>query len=284
MEAHNGLSARIVEDTGFGGIWASGLSISAALGVRDCNEASWTQILEVVEFMRDSAPNTPILLDGDTGFGNFNNVRRLVRKLEQRQISAVCLEDKLFPKRNSFIEGEQTLADPDEFCGKIKAAKDSQTTADFAVIARVEGFIAGLPKEEVLNRANLYYEAGADAILVHSKQQDAGEILAFTKEWNRACPIVIVPTTYGDTPTETFREAGISTVIWANHNMRATITAMQTTCRMIQKQQSIRAVEERVAPLSEVFRLQNTEELSQAETRYLPSAPAPDSSVTRTEV
>src|SRR5215207_7961470 len=113
MEAHNGLSARIVEEAGFQGIWASGLSISAALGVRDNNEASWTQVLEVVEFMAD-ATGIPILLDGDTGFGNFNNVRRLVRKLEQRGIAAVCIEDKLFPKTNSFIQGErQPLADVD---------------------------------------------------------------------------------------------------------------------------------------------------------------------------
>src|SRR5512145_2609630 len=105
-EAHNGLSAKIVEETGFKGIWASGLSISAALGVRDNNEASWTQVLDVVEFMSD-ATAIPILLDGDTGYGNFNNARRLVRKLEQRNIAGVCLEDKLFPKTNSFISGEK---------------------------------------------------------------------------------------------------------------------------------------------------------------------------------
>src|SRR5690348_11655815 len=93
MEAHNGLSAKIVEETGFKGIWASGLSISAALGVRDNNEASWTQVLDVVEFMSD-ATTIPILLDGDTGYGNFNNMRRLVHKLEQRGVAAVCIEDK----------------------------------------------------------------------------------------------------------------------------------------------------------------------------------------------
>ena len=111
MEAHNGLSARIVEEAGFRGIWASGLSISAALGVRDNNEASWTQVLEVVEFMSD-ATGIPILLDADTGYGNFNNMRRLVKKLEQRGVAAVCVEDKLFPKTNSFINSEQQpLAD-----------------------------------------------------------------------------------------------------------------------------------------------------------------------------
>src|SRR5919201_1327493 len=114
MEAHNALSARIVEEAGFRGIWASGLSISAALGVRDNNEASWTQVLEVVEFMSD-ATRIPILLDGDTGFGNFNSVRRLVTKLEQRGIAGVCIEDKLFPKTNSFIRGTaQPLADMHE--------------------------------------------------------------------------------------------------------------------------------------------------------------------------
>ena len=89
MEAHNGLSAKIVEEAGFKGIWGSGLSISAALGVRDNNEASWTQVLDVLEFMSD-ATTIPILLDGDTGYGNFNNMRRLVKKLEQRDIAAVC--------------------------------------------------------------------------------------------------------------------------------------------------------------------------------------------------
>lgn len=115
MEAHNGLTAKLVEEAGFAAIWGSGLSVSAGLGVRDSNEASWTQVLEVLEFMNDAC-SLPILLDGDTGYGNFNNARRLVKKLEQRGIAGVCMEDKLFPKTNSFIDGEkQALADVDEF-------------------------------------------------------------------------------------------------------------------------------------------------------------------------
>ena len=137
MEAHNGLSARIAREAGFKGIWASGLSISAQFGVRDNNEASWTQVVDNLEFMAD-ASDLPILLDGDTGYGNFNNVRRLVRKLEQRGIAGVCIEDKQFPKTNSFIKGEaQPLADVDEFCGKIKAGKDSQLDENFSIVARV---------------------------------------------------------------------------------------------------------------------------------------------------
>src|SRR5437773_6012824 len=156
MEAHNALSARIVEETGFSGIWASGLSISASLGVRDNNEASWTQILEVVEFMAD-ATSIPILLDGDTGYGNFNSARRLVQKLEQRGVAGVCIEDKLFPKTNSFLRGTaQPLADKDEFAGKIRAAKEAQRDDDFVVVARVEALIAGHGLVEALARAEAY--------------------------------------------------------------------------------------------------------------------------------
>jgi len=109
LEAHNGLSAKIAEEAGFEGIWGSSLAIAAALGVRDSNKASWTQILEVVEFMSD-ATSIPILLDGDTGYGNFNSMRRLVRKLEQRGVAGVCIEDKVFPKANSlFSESSQQL-------------------------------------------------------------------------------------------------------------------------------------------------------------------------------
>ena len=103
MEAHDGVSAKIVEETGFKGIWGSGLTISASLGARDNNEASWTQVLDKLEFMSDMV-SIPILLDGDTGYGNFNNFRRLIRKLEQRDISGVCIEDKLFPKTKNSSE------------------------------------------------------------------------------------------------------------------------------------------------------------------------------------
>ena len=142
-EAHNGISARIAQEAGFSGIWASGLAISAQFGVRDNNEASWTQVVDMLEFMSDIT-SIPILLDGDTGYGNFNNMRRLVRKLEQRDIAGVCIEDKIFPKTNSFISGDrQPLADVNEFSGKIAAGKDSQTDSEFCVVARVEALIAG---------------------------------------------------------------------------------------------------------------------------------------------
>lgn len=270
MEAHNGLSAKIVEEAGFKGIWGSGLSISAALGVRDNNEASWTQVLDVVEFMSD-ATTIPIMLDGDTGYGNFNNMRRLVTKLEQRGIAAVCIEDKLFPKTNSFINSEQQpLADIQEFSGKIKAGKDTQTDPDFCIVARVEAFIAGWGLDEVLKRAHAYYEAGADAILMHSKISTPDQILAFKEAWGDTCPVVIVPTMYYDTPTRVFEEAGFSIAIWANHLMRASITAMQKTAAQIHNDRSLANVEKQIVSVKEIFRLQNADELKKAEDKYLP--------------
>ncbi len=269
MEAHNGLSSKIVEEAGFKGIWASGLSISASLGVRDNNEASWTQILEVVEFMND-AVSIPILLDGDTGYGNFNNMRRLVTKLCQRGIAGVCIEDKQFPKTNSFIQGEQQpLADIEEFCGKIKAGKDSQTDADFCIVARVEALIAGWGMDEALKRAEAYAKAGADAILIHSKASHADQILEFSKQFKSKIPIVIVPTKYYRVPVKEFSKVGISTVIWANHLLRGAITSMSNIARTIHEERSLVNVEERIAPLEEVFRIQGAEELSNAERLYL---------------
>ncbi|XXQ29716.1 phosphoenolpyruvate mutase [Plasmodiophora brassicae] len=271
MEAHNGLSAKIVEETGFKGIWGSGLSISAAMGVRDSNEAAYTQVLEVLEFMSE-ATNIPILLDGDTGYGNFNNARRLVAKLESRGVAGVCLEDKLFPKTNSLLSGKaQPLADIEEFCLKIQACKDTQRDPDFQVVARVEAFIAGWDLSEAMKRADAYRKAGADAILIHSKTKDGADINAFLDEWGERHPVVIVPTKYFKVPTEHWRKKGVSLIIWANHNMRACISAMQKTSRQILEGESLLDVEGKIASVNEVFRLQNQHELTEAEKRYLPS-------------
>src|SRR5579862_6688352 len=279
MEAHNGLSARIVREAGFKAIWGSGLAISAQFGVRDNNEASWTQVVDMLEFMAD-ASDLPILLDGDTGYGNFNNVRRLVRKLEQRGIAGVCIEDKQFPKTNSFLNGErQPLADIEEFVGKIAAGKDTQQDANFSIVARVEALIAGWGMDEALRRAEAYRRAGADAILIHSKLSKPDEIVAFAKEWARRAPLVIVPTRYYSTPTDVFRRAGISTVIWANHLVRSAATAMQSVAKEIQRSETLINVEDRIVSVDEIFRLQDADEYAAAERQYLSASAAPRAAV-----
>jgi phosphoenolpyruvate phosphomutase len=266
MEAHNGLSAKIVEEAGFECIWASGLSIATSLGLRDCNEASWTQIVDMVEFMAD-ATSIPIMVDGDSG-GHFNTVRRLIRKLSHRGVAALCLEDKVAPKRNSFLEGPQNLASIPEFCGKIRAAKDNQVHDSFCVIARTEAFIAGSGLSEAVERAEAYVAAGADGVLIHSKRQNADEIIRFMSRWQMQAPIVIVPTSYAAVPASLFRALKISMVIWANHNLRASINAMRSVSRQIARDESPQGLDDAIATLNEVFALVDTDELMKAERRY----------------
>ncbi len=267
MEAHNALSARIAQEAGFRAVWASGLSISATLGLADRNHASWTQVLDVAEFMADHV-SVPVLLDGDTGFGNYQNVMRLTRKLGQRGIAGVCLEDKIFPKLNSFLGDNQELTPIDDFCSKLRAAKDSQLDENFSVIARTETLIAGRGMEEALERAERYREAGADAILIHSKRKTADEVLEFARRWERRGPLVVVPTMYYRTPASAFREAGISCVIWANHSLRSSISAMRRTTSAIMRNESVAPIEEDIASLDEVFNLTGEVQAREADKRY----------------
>ena len=271
-EAHNALSAKIVEEAGFDGIWASGLTMSAQAGLRDNNEASWTQVLDHLEFMAD-AVRIPILVDGDTGHGNFNNFQRLVRKLEQRGIAAVCIEDKCFPKTNSFLRGvRQPLASLEEFSGKIKAGKDVQQDHCFSIVARIEAFIAGWGLDEALRRAEAYHAAGADAILIHSAKSTPDEVLAFKAAWGDRCPVVIVPTKYYATPTRVFEEARFSLVIWANQVLRASVRAMRETAERLYADRNLLSVEDTIVPIGEIFRLQGEVEFEAQEGRYLPRA------------
>lgn len=134
--------------------------------------------------------------------------------------------------------------------------KDTQKDPDFCVVARVEAFIAGWGLEEALKRATAYANAGADAVLIHSKKSDPSDIAAFMKEWNNKAPVVIVPTKYYKTPTKEFQNLGVSLVIWANHNLRASVNAMKETSKQIFQDNSLIYVEKKVSH-SQRFFLQN---------------------------
>ncbi|MFM2666681.1 phosphoenolpyruvate mutase [Vibrio mediterranei] len=267
LEAHSGLSAKVVEETGYPAIWASGLSISSLLGLRDCNEASWGQVVSVTESIYDSV-DIPIFFDGDSGFGNFNNVRHIVKRLSHYGIAGISLEDKLFPKMNSFISGEHSLTPINEFTGKIKAAQDSKSCDDFVVVARTESLISGMDVDISLERANKYYEAGADAIFIHSKKNDGEEILDFARQWDKRCPLVVAPTTYTEMPISILEDAGVSVYICANHLMRASLHNMKSIANQIKKQQSIHHLDSKISSLDDVFSLLNYDELDTAENKY----------------
>lgn len=269
MESHDALSAAVVERSGFKGLWASGLSIASSLGFRDANEASWTQVVEAIERMAD-VTTIPILVDGDSGFGNFNNARLAALKLFQRGAAGICLEDKGFPKMNSFVGDRHPLADVQEFSGRLRAVKDTVPSDEFVLVARIEALIAGHGQEEALRRAHAYKDAGADAILIHSRRSTADEILTFAGAWENRLPLIIVPTKYYRTPVSVYREARISVAIWANHAMRASVVAMREVCSRILAEQGIAGIESEVASLEEVFDLMRYAELAAAEERYLP--------------
>ena len=187
----------------------------------------------------------------------------------------MCIEDKLFPKTNSFLGEAQPLADVAEFCGRIRAGKDAQTTDAFCLVARIEALISGHSMDEALRRAEAYHAAGADAVLIHSKKAAATEIVEFARRWGNRCPVVIVPTMYHATPTAVFQQAGISTIIWANHLLRASLTAMRATARQIMADQALHEVEDRIVPVADIFRLMGNDELEEAGRRYLPEITPP---------
>jgi len=272
--AHDGLSAKLVEKNGFDGVWASGLEVSTSYAVPDANILTMSQYLERACEMND-AVSIPIIADCDTGFGNSNNVIYMVKKYEAAGIAAVCIEDKHFPKINSFIPGRQELAPIPEFVGKIMAAKNAQQTDDFMVIARVEALIAGWGQEEALKRAHAYADAGADAILIHSKSQTPDQIIQFIKNWENRLPLVVVPTTYYSITLEELESLGVKMVIYANYSLRAAIRAVSETLKNIREAGTTAPVESNIATMKEVFEVQGMPQLKEAEKIYLRTGTEP---------
>ncbi len=267
MGVHDGMSARIASAEGFAALWASGLCMSTALGVRDSDEATWNQLISLVGSMTQ-ATSQPILVDGDTGYGNFNTARLFARAAERVDAAGVCIEDKVFPKMNSFFGNGHQLAPVGQFCGKLLACREGVADADFVLVARTETLIAGGPMTEALDRAAAYAAAGADAIFIHSRKPDVSEIAEFCRQWGNLRPIIIAPTTYHRTDMTTFRELGIAGVMWANQSMRAAYTAIRDTCRTVLAQEGVSGIEDQIAPLKEIFSLYEYEGLEQEEEKY----------------
>jgi phosphoenolpyruvate phosphomutase len=267
--AHDALSARLVEEAGFGAIWASGFGISAVQAVPDANILTLTETLEAVRRIVD-AVGIPVVADCDNGFGNAINVIRTVGEFERAGAAGICIEDNEFPKRCSFYGSvRRELVPVEEHAGKIEAATSARRNADFAVIARTEALIAGLGLAEALSRARAYADAGADAVLVHSKSRDFAELAAFAAAWDRAVPLVAVPTTYPTVSTDELAAAGFRMAIFANHALRAAIVAMRDALRSIRSTGRASSVEDRVASLEEVYALVGVPELQANEQRFL---------------
>lgn len=270
IAAHNPLGARLAERAGFDGVWASGFELSASYGVPDASLLSMTQHLDMLRAIAD-AVDLPVVADIDTGYGNAVNVVHAVRQYDRAGAAAVVIEDKKFPKTTSLLEsGRQTLVPIEEFEGKVAAAVDARRDSPLMVIARTEALIAGLGLDEALQRAHHYAEAGADAILIHSKSRTPDEVLGFVEAWERETPLVLVPTNYPSLTEAKIAELGkVKLVVYGNHTVRAIVTALEQVYAQIRKDGGVLGVEDRIATVAEVFELQGYEDLERLESRFL---------------
>jgi phosphoenolpyruvate phosphomutase len=269
--AHDALSAKLIQLAGFDAIWASGFAISASLKcIPDASFITSSEQLEVERNMAE-AITIPIIADVDTGYGNALNVMRTVNDQERAGVAAICIEDNVYPKRCSFYAGvRRELIPIEEHCGKIQAAKAAQTIPDFVVIARTEALIAGWGQEEALTRAEAYAQAGADAVLIHSKSPTFDELKAVAKAWSGRVPLVVVPTIFDGVTATELEDAGFKIVIYANQMVRASIRAMRDALDVIKKDTRPGSVNDRIVKLKEVYDIVGVPQMEEDERRFLP--------------
>jgi len=273
LEAHNGLSgiiannARVEGQTNevpvqreFDAIWESSLTDSASKGHPDIEVISFDSRLQSINEIL-AVTHKPMIVDGDTG-GDANSFEYMVTKLERAGVSAVIIEDKVFPKRNSLESGvQQILQEPEVFAQKIHRGKSVQISDDFMVIARLESLIAGESVDDAIYRAQIYLEAGADGVMIHSKEKDPAQIMEFAKRYHEitkkiSCKktLVCVPTTYNTLTEDELCAAGFRIVIYANHLLRSANKAMEETARTILLNQRSFETDPICSPVREIFK------------------------------
>ena len=268
MESHCGLTGLIIEHTKvevgneireFDGMWASSLTDSTSKGKPDIEAVDLTTRLHD---LNDSLEVTtkPVIYDGDTG-GKTEHFVFTVRTLERLGVSAVIIEDKVGLKQNSLFgtDAVQTQDTIEGFCAKIKAGKEAQVTRDFMIISRCESLIAGKPVDDALERCHAYVAAGADGVMIHSKNKDGQDIKEFCqrfREVDNHTPIVAVPTTYAQFTEEELASWGINIVIYANHMLRSAYPAMVKCAeRILETTRCLEASEEYCMPIKQILNL-----------------------------
>ena len=267
MEAHSGLSGLIVENTTVekedgvhrcDGMWASSLTDATDKGKPDIEAVDLTTRLQSLTDILECTTK-PIIFDGDTG-GLAEHFVFTVRTLERNGISAVIIEDKVGLKKNSLFgtEAKQEIAPADEFCRKISEGKKAQVTEDFMIIARLEELIAGGTVDEALERADLYVKAGADGVMIHSKEKSGEDIKDFCTRFRalyKDVPIVLVPTTYNQFTERELSEWGANIIIYANHLLRAAYPAMYKCARTILQSERSLEVNDICMPIKQILEL-----------------------------
>ena len=263
--AHDAMSAQLIGGYGFDAVWVSGFGVATMThALPDLNLTTMTETL-AASVRIDGATDLPVLADCDNGFGGLTNVVRTVVEFERAGIAGICVEDNLFPKRNSLYTGEskRELIPTAEQARRIRAGKEAQETDSFVLVARVEALIAGHGVKAACERADAYVEAGADAILIHSKDKSLQEIEGFLAEWRGLgrTPLVAVPTLFPDYTDQELYDKGFQMVILANHPMRAAVQAMEQTLDTLRSERKAAAVDPHIASVDHIFDLVRTKEV-----------------------
>ncbi len=267
MEAHNGLSGLIVEHCNvqengkvdeFDAIWLSSLTDSTVKGRPDIEFVDLTSRAQTINEILD-VTTKPIIFDGDTG-GIVEHFTKMVRLLERMGVSAVIIEDKQGLKQNSLFGDDrpQVLLETEVMCEKIHAGKQAQVTDEFMIVARIESLIANQGMEDALERAQAYIDSGADALMIHSREQDGAEIKEFCsayEKFEKKVPLVCVPTSYRHLHEDELAEIGFSVVIYANHLLRSAYPAMKNTAEIILKSKRSLEADEFCMPIKDVITL-----------------------------
>ncbi len=263
--AYDALSAKLVETSGFDAIWAGSFAISATHALPDASILTMTDFLRVAENMVDAC-TIPVIADCDTGFGGPANVSHAVKKYEKAGIAGISMEDKIFPKQNSLLENsKQELLSEKDFVAKIIAAKESKLDKNFMIIARTEALIAKKGIDEALNRANAYENAGADAILIHSRKKSSDEIFEFSEKWKGSIPLVVVPTSYPSVKVDELISHKIKMVIYANQSLRAAHSVISKILKEIIQKDSLEEIKYDMSSMEDIFKLQEMYKITDQE-------------------
>jgi len=265
MGAFDSMSAKLVEINGFDAIWAGSFAISATHALPDASILTMTEFLNVSSNIVQSC-KIPVIADCDTGYGGPSNVSHTVKKFELAGVAAICIEDKTFPKQNSLLKnGKQKLISEKEFVAKILAAKEAKSNKNFMIIARTEALIAELGMNEALQRATAYQNAGADAILIHSKKETPDEVFEFSESWKGKIPLVVVPTTYPTVGIDELIKNKFKMTIYANQTLRVAYSAMNNMLREMKDCERISDIKQEMSSMEDIFELQKMYELKNQE-------------------
>ena len=263
--AFDSMSAKLVEINGFDAIWTGSFAISATHALPDASILTMTEFLNVSLNIVESC-KIPVIADCDTGFGGPSNVSHTVKKFESAGVAAICIEDKTFPKQNSLLKnGKHKLISEKEFVAKILASKEAKSNKNFMIIARTEALIAELGMNEALQRATAYQNAGADAILIHSKKETPDEIFEFSESWEGEIPLVVVPTTYPTIEIDDLIKNKFKMIIYANQTLRVAYSAINNMLKEINDGKRISDIKQEMSSMEDIFELQKMYEIKNQE-------------------